>query len=75
MYARILEFVPKLERREEFIEVINHKVLPILKEQNGFLKALLLFQINSERAQTMSPWTERTYAEPHEHDWSRKSKR
>lgn len=63
MYARILEFVPKLEKREEFIEVINNEVVPMLKKQGGFLNELLLFQVNSEKALAISLWTETTYAE------------
>ena len=35
MFARILEFVPKLEKKEEFIRVIKNEVLPILKKQPG----------------------------------------
>lgn len=69
MYARILEFVPKLEKREEFIKVIDDEVLPILEKQNGFLDALVLFQIHSEKAIAISLWTERTYAEPYEREW------
>lgn len=69
MYARILEFIPRLEERDEFTELINHKVVPILKKQKGFLDALLLFQINSEKAIAISLWTERTYAEPYEREW------
>jgi hypothetical protein len=69
MFARILEFVPKLEKRKEFVWVFNNKLLPILKKQDGFLDAQLLFQINSEKALATSFWTERTYAEPYEREW------
>ena len=69
MYARVLEFVPKLEKREAFIKVIDDEVLPMLEKQNGFLNALLLFQIHSDRAIAISLWTERTYAEPYEREW------
>ncbi len=30
MFARIQEFVPKLEKKEEFIRVDKNEVLPIL---------------------------------------------
>jgi protoheme ferro-lyase len=68
MYARILEFVPKLEKREEFIKAMDDEVQPILRKHNGFVDALLLFQIHSEKALAISLWTERTYAEPYERE-------
>ena len=37
MYARILEFVPLMEKKDEFIRVVKKEVLPILKKQEGFL--------------------------------------
>ena len=68
MYARILEFVPKLEKRKEFIKAMDDEVQPILKKHNGFLDALLLFQLHSEKAIAISLWKERTYAEPYERE-------
>ncbi len=68
MYARILELVPKLEKREEFIKVMDDEVHPFLKKHYGFLDMLLLFQIHSEKAIAISLWTERTYAEPYERE-------
>ena len=32
MFARIVEFFPKMDKREEFIQVVKDKVLPILKK-------------------------------------------
>ena len=40
MFARILEFVPKHEKKDGFIKVLKNDVLPILKEQTGFLEIL-----------------------------------
>jgi quinol monooxygenase YgiN len=40
MFARILEFVPKHEKKDEFIKVMKNDVLPILKKQTGFLEIL-----------------------------------
>ena len=70
MFARILEFVPKLEKKEEFIKVIQNEVLPILKKQNGFLEVLPFFpEIKTEKALTISLWTEKKYAEMYEREW------
>ena len=68
MYARILEFVPKLEKRKEFIKAMDDEVQPMLKKHNGFVDALLLFQLHSEKAIAISLWKERTYAEPYERE-------
>ncbi len=36
MFARIVEFIPKPEEKEEFVKVVRNEVLPILKKQPGF---------------------------------------
>ena len=70
MFARILEFVPKLEKKEQFINVFKNEVLPILKKQNGFLEVLPFFpEIKTEKVVTISLWTEKRYAEAYEHEW------
>jgi quinol monooxygenase YgiN len=69
MYARILEFVPKLEKREEFIHVIDRRIRSILKQQHGCVDTLLMFQINSDKAVVISLWKEQTYAELYERVW------
>jgi hypothetical protein len=70
MFARILEFVPKLEKKEEFITAIKNEVLPILKKQNGFLEILPFFpEIKTEKVLTISLWTEKRYAEVYEREW------
>ena len=40
MFARILEFTPKAEKREDLIWTIRQEVLPIMKKQPGFLELL-----------------------------------
>ena len=42
MFARILEFVPLMEKKDEFIRVVKKEALPILKKQEGFLEILPL---------------------------------
>jgi quinol monooxygenase YgiN len=69
MLARILEFMPKMEKKEEFVKVIKNEVLPILKKQNGFLDVLPLFpEIKNEKAVTISLWTEKREIEKYERE-------
>jgi len=46
MFARILEFEMKMEKKEEFVKTVKNEVLPILKKQVGFLEILPLFPEN-----------------------------
>jgi hypothetical protein len=70
MVARILEFVPKLEKKEEFVRVIKNEVLPILNKQHGFLEMLPFFPlIKNEKAITISLWTEKKDARSYEREW------
>lgn len=70
MFARIVEFVPKLEKKEEFVRVIKNEVLPILNKQHGFLEMLPFFpEIKNEKAITISLWTEKKDAERYEREW------
>ena len=64
MFARILEVVPKLDKKEEFIRVLKNEVLPILRKQHGFMEMLPLFRENkNEKMITVSLWTEKKDAE------------
>jgi hypothetical protein len=70
MFARILEFVPKLEKKEEFIRVVKNEVLPILTKQHGFLEMLPFFpEIKNEKVIAISLWTEKKDAERYEREW------
>jgi quinol monooxygenase YgiN len=69
MFARILEFVPKLEKKEEFVRVLKNEVLPILTKQHGFLEMLPFFpEIKNEKVITISLWTEKKDAERYERE-------
>ncbi|PYX60867.1 MAG: hypothetical protein DMG73_05390 [Acidobacteria bacterium] len=46
MFARIVEFIPDFEKKEELIKTLRNQVLPILKKQSGFLEILPLFPEN-----------------------------
>ena len=70
MFARILEFVPKAEKKEEFVKAFKNNVLPILKKQVGFLEVLPFFpEIKSDTAVMVSLWTEKRYAEAYQREW------
>jgi heme-degrading monooxygenase HmoA len=68
MFARILTFEVKLEKKEEFVKVVNDQVLPILKKQIGFLEILPFFQkkTRAEKVLAVSLWTTRYDAERYE---------
>ena len=69
MFARILEFVPKVEKKEEFVKVVKNEVLPILKKQPGFLEVLPFFpEIATEEVLTISLWMEKRNAEVYERE-------
>jgi hypothetical protein len=64
MFARIVEFIPKLEKKEEFVRVIRNEVLPILKKQNGFMELLPFFpETKNEKVIAVTLWTEKGNAE------------
>src|ERR1700674_1490186 len=70
MFARILESVPKLEKKEEFIRVLKNEVLPILNQQHGLLEMLPFSpEIKNEKLSTISLWTEKKDAERYEREW------
>jgi len=67
MFARVLEFIPRPEKKEEFIDFVKREVLPILKKQPGFLEILpLIPELENERAITICVWTERELLERYE---------
>jgi len=69
MYARIVEFVPRAEKRDEFIKTMKNEVLPILKKQVGFLDILPLFpEMKNEKAVHITLWMEKKDAERYERE-------
>lgn len=70
MFARILEFVPKMERKEELIRMVKKDVLPVLKKQTGFLEILpFIPEIKSEKVVVIGLWNERKDFERYEREW------
>ena len=64
MFARILEITPKLEKKDELINTIRQEILPILKQQPGFLEVLpFVPEIAKEKMVAITLWTEKREAE------------
>jgi heme-degrading monooxygenase HmoA len=69
MFARIVEFIPKLEKKEEFVKVVRNEVLPILNKQPGFLEILpLVPENNTEKMITITLWAEKRDAGRYERE-------
>ena len=74
MFARILQFEMKLERKVEFTKVFKNEILPILKKQAGFLEVLPLFpeMLDDRKMVNISFWTTKLDAERYEKEWYHK---
>ncbi len=69
MFARIVEFTPKQEKKEEIVNVLRKEVLPILKNQPGFLEILpFVPEAKTEKLMTITLWTEKRDAERYERE-------
>ena len=69
MFARICEFIPKLEQKDEFVKVLRNEVLPILKKQPGFLEILpFVPETKTEKMITITLWAEKRDAERYERE-------
>jgi len=69
MFARILEFVPKFERKEELIKTVRNEILPMLKKQPGFLELLpFVPEIRNEKVINITLWMEKKDAERYERE-------
>ena len=69
MYARIVEFVPRHEMKDQFIKTMKNEVLPIMKKQVGFLDILPLYpEMKNEKAVHITLWMERRDAERYERE-------
>ena len=70
MFARILEFEVKMEKKQEFIKVVKNEVLPLLKKQPGFLELLPFFseKFEEKKVINISFWAEKQNAERYERE-------
>lgn len=71
MFARILDFEVKAEKKEEFVKVLKNEILPILKKQAGFLEILPFSpeKMKEEKVITISLWTTKADAERYEREF------
>jgi hypothetical protein len=64
MFARVVEYTPILEKKDEAIKMVREELLPLLRKQPGFLDLLPLFPENTnEKFITIALWTGKTEAE------------
>jgi hypothetical protein len=70
MFARSLEFEIKLEKKQEFVNVVKNEVLPILKKQVGFLELLPFFpeKLEDKKVFNISLWSTKADTERYEKD-------
>ena len=70
MFARVLQFVPRVDKKDELIRVVKNEVMPILKKQSGFLEILPLIPENkNDKTIMISLWTEQQTTERYEREW------
>ena len=71
MFARILDFEVKMEKKEEFVKAMKNQVLPILKKQTGFMEVLPFFpeKMREERVFTISLWATKQDADRYEREF------
>ena len=69
MFARVVEFTPKPEAKEEIVNVVRKEILPILKKQQGFMEFLPLVPENkAEKWINVTLWAEKRDAERYERE-------
>lgn len=68
MFARILEFEIKLEKKDEFVKVVKNEILPIMKKQPGFLEILPFMpeDMKERKLLNISLWNRKQDAERYE---------
>ncbi len=71
MFARILDFEVKPEKKEEFVKVVKNEIVPILRKQTGFLELLPFFpeKMREEKVITISLWATRSDADRYEREF------
>jgi len=64
MFARVVEYIPKMQRKDDLIKMVRQEVLPILKKQPGFLELLPLIPENeNDKFLTVGLWADKEQAE------------
>jgi quinol monooxygenase YgiN len=69
MFARIVELAPKVEERESVVNVLRKEILPILKNQPGFLEILpFVSETRSEKLIAITLWGDKKDAARYERE-------
>jgi hypothetical protein len=70
MFARILDCEVKPEKKEEFVKVVKNEIVPILRQQIGFLEILPFFHESMREGKviTISLWATKVDAERYERE-------
>lgn len=71
MFARILDFEVKPEKKDEFVKMVKNQIVPILKKQTGFLEILPFFpeKIKEDKVVTVSLWNTKSDADRYEREF------
>jgi heme-degrading monooxygenase HmoA len=69
MFTRTVEVTPKSGKARELANIINDKVLPILKKQKGFVdETVLVSDTEDNRVLTLSFWNSKEDAEKYQRE-------
>ena len=70
MFARILDFELKTDKKDEFVKTMKNQVLPILKKQTGFQEILPFFpeKMREQKVITISLWATKQDADRYERE-------
>lgn len=64
MVTRVLEIAPIPDKVKGLIQALNEQVVPILKDQPGFVETLVFApESTTDRMMSITFWTEKRYAE------------
>jgi len=64
MYARIVELLPKQDKKEEIVNIVRREILPLLKRQQGFLEFLpFVPETKTDNVIAVTLWAEKHEAD------------
>ncbi len=66
MYARKVSLSLKLESAAQFLQKVEHEVIPLLRKQKGFLDQLILSPNSGKTVYVYSFWQNKEDAEKHD---------
>jgi quinol monooxygenase YgiN len=69
MFARIMEIVPRWEMKPEIIKTVKNEILPLMKEQPGFLEILpFVPELQTDKILVIGLWSEKKHFERYQKD-------